>query len=249
VRLALTIDDTTDDAGHDFDAATARYLADVASAEVLLLRADARSAGFVGTARLRLVETGGERQLAMIERVQRFASELSVTLPMLVPRLQLLDQEQFDRIVLRASLLSDSHPCNAAGFREAQAGFLAAPADLARFREVAHTLWAETGGRCALTGALLAADIMPVVICPMGADKGLHVNNLLLLSPEAEAAFQAGHFSARDDFSLLFDAAKIDPELQDRSNPIGRLFVATNPALCPAPENLAWHRRFIFGLD
>jgi hypothetical protein len=123
-----------------------------------------------------------------------------------------------------------------------------APADMAATTgAVLATLRRETDNRCALTGAPLAADALPVAIRWAGPER-LHLNNLLLLSPAAETAFREGHFTVRDDFSLIVDVRRIDPELLERLNPDGRLYVPDNPLLQPSATNLAWHRRWVFGL-
>ena len=43
-------------------------------------------------------------------------------------------------------------------------------------------------------------------------------------------------------------ALGIDPELLERLNPDGCLRVPDNPMLRPSAANLAWHRRWVFGL-
>jgi hypothetical protein len=106
----------------------------------------------------------------------------------------------------------------------------------------------EAGGICALTGEAAGAALQLAVIWPKGLHAGLSADNFLPLSPAAAAAFEFGHFSARDDLSVLVDMARIDPRLAGRINPAGRLLVSDDPALRPAVENLAYHRRFCFHL-
>ena len=101
------------------------------------------------------------------------------------------------------------------------------------------TLRRATGNLCALTGAPLPPDALPIAVRWDGPDR-LHVNNLLLLSPLAEIAFRQGHFTVRDDLSIIVDFRQIDPELLERASPDGRLRVPDNLLLRPAPENLAW---------
>jgi hypothetical protein len=122
------------------------------------------------------------------------------------------------------------------------------PAELeATAGAVLATLRRETGNRCAVTGMPLAPDALPVAIRWEGPER-LHLNNLLLLSPDAETAFRQGHFTARGDCSLIVDFRRIYPELMERLNPDGCLHVPGNPLLRPSAANLAWHRRWVFGL-
>ncbi len=250
-RLALAIDEAAVADGCVVDAPTARALFDGLREDVLLLRADALSTGFLGVARVAALEPisegGGYR--ATLSSVRRFEPELPfVTSLGMAPPLQLLDQWQFDEILAKATTLPRAEAALLTGLGEAATGFAVGTPDLATFEAVVQTLRREMGGRCAATGEALPAGTVPVVIFPKGAEAGLHVNNLLLLSPDAEAAFNAGHLSVRDDFAVLVDLERIDPELLERINPLGRLLVPANPALRPAPENLAWHRRMVFRL-
>lgn len=130
---------------------------------------------------------------------------------------------------------------------ELTVGFEAAGGIEATTGAVLETLRRETGNRCALTGVPLTGGALPVAIRWEGPER-LHLNNLLLLSPAAETAFRHGHVTVRDDFSLVVDLRRIDPELLERLNPDGRLHVPVNPLLRPSAINLAWHRRWVFGL-
>lgn len=248
-KFALAIDDAAEIDGCLIDGPTARTLIDAFDEEVLLLQTDAASPGYVGTARIGSIQATPElgTYRAMLSGIHRFPAVLPFgSPPARLPRLQLLELRQFNDILADAALMQmPSVPMS--GFEDvAAADFAVGVPDLPVFEAVVKTLRHEVRGRCAITGAAVARGRSPVVINPKGAETGLHVNNLLLLSPAAEAAFKAGHISARDDFSLLVDTARIDPELLVR--PEGRLLVPANPALQPTAENLGWHRREVFRL-
>jgi hypothetical protein len=102
---------------------------------------------------------------------------------------------------------------------------------------------------CMLTGRVLPPDELRVaVIRPVASGGTLHVNNCLVLSPDADAAFNARQFTVRSDFSIVVDAQKISPALWSAINPTGRLLVPDNHAAPPHPDNLAYHNRAFLGL-
>jgi len=119
------------------------------------------------------------------------------------------------------------------------------------FVVIADTVLREASFRCAATGVALsrAPEGPQVFVLRPRAVGGLaHVNNCLVLSPPAFAAFEQGHLAARDDFGLLADLRLIDPGLLETLHPSGRLIVSENTALQPSAENLGYHRRQVFGL-
>jgi hypothetical protein len=235
----------------------ARVLAQFADAEVLIVPAG-DGEGELGTARLVAIETDE----AGAPRVRFEAGRpIGAAGPGSVPRrgpfplqllpeaaLQLLPEAAFLAVVGGAGGGPFAQAATPSGdIGELAVGFDAPAGVEATTGAVLATLRREVGNRCAATGMALALDALPVAIRWEGPAR-LHLNNLLLLSPDAETAFRQGHFTARDDFSLLVDFRRIDPELAERLNPDGRLRVPDNPLLQPSAANLAWHRRWVFGL-
>jgi hypothetical protein len=115
---------------------------------------------------------------------------------------------------------------------------------------VVETVKREYGFTCALTGRKLAPEELHVaVIRPKPLGGRLHVNNCLALCPEADTAFAAGQFTVRDNGRIIVDKSRIDPALLAAINATGRLLWPENLALRPTPDNLDYHRRFVFGLN
>ena len=255
MRLALTVEGGFKEVESGFAAAlepaVARILADFHGAELLILPA-AGIAGAIGTANLLAVETdsfGAEIARFAAGRVLGSSTQLGGHLRGPFP-LQLIADEDYSAILAAAESETFRQPdaTPAGGMTDFSVGFThIADPDSPPVAAVLETLRRETGNVCALTGAPLPPDAIPTAIRWEGADR-LHVNNLLLLAPFAVAAFREGHFTIRDDFSIIVDFSRIDPELLETINPNGKLRVPNNPALRPAPENLAWHRRHIFRL-
>jgi hypothetical protein len=227
----------------------ARVLAGFVEAEVLILPAG-DTAGEMGTACLAGIETDDAGQArARFDPGRPIGGVRPGGLAGHGPfPLQLLPEPDALAIIAAGTggaFAQDATPGGEIG--ELTVGF-GVPAELeATTGAVLATLRRETGNRCALTGAALAPDTLPIAIRWEGPER-LHLNNLLLLSPAAETAFREGHLTIRDDFSLVVDFRRIDPELVERLNPDGRLHVPDNPLLRPWAANLAWHRRWVFGL-
>jgi hypothetical protein len=126
----------------------------------------------------------------------------------------------------------------------------APPAGQDLLRSVVETVKREYGFTCGLIGKKLAPEELRVaVIRPKPLGGSFHVNNCLALCPEADAAFAAGHFTVRDNGRIIVDKFRIDPALLAAINGTGRLLWPDNPALRPTPDNLDYHRRFVFGLN
>jgi len=227
----------------------ARILAQFSDAEVLILPA-ADTAGELGTAHLVAVEADDAGQArARFDTGRPIGAARPGSLAGRGPfPLQLLPEADALAIIAAGSggvFAQGATPGGEIG--ELPAGFEVLAGLEATTGAVLATLRRETGGRCVLTGARLAPDALPVAIRWAGTER-LHLNNLLLLSPAAETAFREGHLTIRDDFSIIVDVRRIDPELLGRFNPDGRLRVPDNPLLQPSAANLAWHRRWVFGL-
>jgi hypothetical protein len=109
------------------------------------------------------------------------------------------------------------------------------------------------GHICALTGLSEAGqaryrveDLQLAPIRPLPEDGPVHVTNCLVLAPAAAEAFAARHLTVAGDLSVIVDVSRIDPDLLEAINPIGRLAVPEDESLRPDPRHLAWHRRRFF---
>jgi len=107
--------------------------------------------------------------------------------------------------------------------------------------------------RCAMTGrqftppeALLHEDLKITPIRPLPLGGPLHVSNFLCLAPEADTAFRAGHITIGPQCELVVDLSRIDPELVEVLNPIGRLRLPEAEIGQPDPAALRFHRERIF---
>ncbi len=114
-------------------------------------------------------------------------------------------------------------------------------AALAQYR---HTC-AATGAVFAQSAQLLRDDITVTPIRPLAAGGALHVNNLLCLCSSAGHAFRQGHMTIGNKLELLVDLSRIDPELLEKLNPNGRLWVPAG-ATGPDPEAIRFHREHVF---
>jgi hypothetical protein len=255
MRVALAVDGGFREAENGFTVAVepgvARILAGFSATEVLIAPA-AGDAGDVGTASLLAVETDSSgAEIARFAAGRRLGSATRLAGHFRGPfPLQLISDDDYRAILAAAEFGTFAQPdaTPAGEMTEFSIGFShIADSGEPPVRAVLETLRRATGNLCALTGAPLMPDALPTVIRWQGADR-LHLNNLLLFSPAADEAFRQGHFAVRDDFAILVDFSRIDPELLEMINPNGRLCVPRNPALRPSPENLAWHRRHIFRL-
>lgn len=106
---------------------------------------------------------------------------------------------------------------------------------------------------CAMTGArgkpalgVMLDGLDVVAIRPLADGGGLHVSNFLCLSDAAKTAFEAGHLAIGPALELLVDLSRIDPELLERLNPLGRLRQPEGVQAQPDPHALAWHRNAVF---
>ena len=106
---------------------------------------------------------------------------------------------------------------------------------------------------CALTGkrfdppdALLHEDLKIAPIKPLPQGGPLHVRNFLCLTDEADLAFRSGHISVGPGWELIADLSRVDPELLERLNPIGRLRLPATEVSRPDPDLMRFHRERIF---
>jgi len=106
---------------------------------------------------------------------------------------------------------------------------------------------------CAFTGQVFDSfagvhpDLNVVAIRPLGAGGSLHTSNFLVLSKTATEAFDRGYLTVGDDHSIIADLSGLDPDLLEALNPLGRLVLSPNRDFWPDTDQLAYHRRHIFG--
>jgi predicted restriction endonuclease len=106
---------------------------------------------------------------------------------------------------------------------------------------------------CAMTGVNFGVpqeflhDALAIApIRPLDSGGKLHVSNFLCLENRAAHAFRAGHISVGPRLQLLVDLSRIDPELLESLNPIGRLNTPRVDVAMPDAEALAYHRAHVF---
>lgn len=106
---------------------------------------------------------------------------------------------------------------------------------------------------CAMTGergkpalGVMLDGLEVVAIRPLADGGALHVSNFLCLSDAARTAFEAGHIAVGPELELLVDLSRIDPELLERLNPLGRLRRPEGAQAQPDPAALAHHRATLF---
>jgi len=109
------------------------------------------------------------------------------------------------------------------------------------------------GHSCAMTGiggkpalGVMRDGLAVVAIRPLAEGGALHVSNFLCLSDAAKTAFEAGHIAIGPELELLVDLSRIDPELLERLNPLGRLRQPEGAQAQPDRAALAQHRATIF---
>jgi len=235
--------------GLPFDSSLARVLG-AATGEEVLFRLSA-TYEYAGIGRLAKLVQGGGRVVARFKGVRLFDQQaLYWPQDADAPSISILGDAEFEA-VLRSETSTLRREADEVGSR-----FVVEEEEnlsLDTFAAIAQTVLREANYRCAVTGAKLEVEAPDgpnvFVLRPKEAGGTAHVNNCLALSPGAFAAFEQGHLAARDDFGLLADLRRIDPELLEVINPSGRLTVPDNLALQPAAGNLGYHRRTRFGLD
>lgn len=106
---------------------------------------------------------------------------------------------------------------------------------------------------CAMTGlagkpalGVMLEGLEVVAIRPLADGGALHVSNFLCLCDAARTAFERGHIAIGPELELLADLSRIDPELLERLNPLGRLRPPEGAQAQPDPAALAQHRHVIF---
>ena len=123
---------------------------------------------------------------------------------------------------------------------------------LVRDRVFRTAVLAAYDARCAMTGLKFIngggrAEVAAAHIRPVAASGPDSVNNGLALSGTAHWMFDRGLISLADDMSVLVSRHVNDRESLDRLlRPERKMIIPADPALCPHPSFLAWHRDNVF---
>jgi hypothetical protein len=146
-----------------------------------------------------------------------------------------------------AELLA-SIEARAPGLEEDQTAFIYVAADAAQaLPQVVNEYYRET---CAFTGTPLLPSVgvlpSPAAVRPIGAGGEQSPSNFIAATPAARLALERGHLTIGPNYEFITALDKIDPELLEALNPIGRLRLPSSPEAVPDPRALDWHRRMIF---
>lgn len=139
---------------------------------------------------------------------------------------------------------------------ESSAQFEAMPTEkpsLETLRSLYTQVLRSYGYTCALTGAtfdppadFLHDNLEVVPIRPLTMGGSLHVDNFLCLERRAGTAFRQGEIAVGPSLELVADLSRIDPDLLERLNPLGRLLLPDPGQSRPDAAALAFHREHIF---
>jgi len=255
-HLALALDAFTDvwqlADGTPVDVGIADAMAWALGADVLVYRNTEMQGAYFGVARLiRIgVSTGEFARTLIFDNIRMFAVELAYPAGVtMLTRLQYLDDSEFLSIV-RQGRPTPVHALEHHPFHEgAQQLLIGRPApDMASIEDMIAAIRREARETCAVTGERVSREGRVAVIWPKGGQSALDSSNLLLVAPEVDDGLRAGHITVLDDFSILVNMARVDRALLNRINLTGRLLLPVDSRFHPSAENLAFHRRFVFGL-
>lgn len=250
VKLAFAIDGSIDIwelmGGYEVDPALVLAMSPHLNEDLLIYRIGEMQGGYFGVARLHSITAlGGGLHAVEFTDIRVFTAEIPYPVGVTtLTRLQMLDDDEFDAIIE-----SGAPALVPAGMMEPRQPFIYGTPSYADVGRVLEAVRKEARGICALTGEDVGSALTFAVIWPKGVRAGLQGDNLLPLGPDAHDAFDSGHFSARDDLSVMLDVFRMDRDLALRVNSSGKLLVSDNPTMRPAAENLAYHRRFRFLLS
>ena len=128
-----------------------------------------------------------------------------------------------------------------------------APPSIDTLRQLYSGVLANYSYACAMTserfdppGDFLHEDLQIAAIKPLFAGGALHVSNFLCLEAAAAQAFRRGHVTIGPEYELIVDLSRIDPELLERLNPLGRLNLPGAEVGRPDKAALEFHRSRIF---
>lgn len=131
----------------------------------------------------------------------------------------------------------------------ALAGREAGLASLEIYKTVHDQAMARYGFRCALTGQAFAPGdpaLHVVALQPLALGGPLHVGNFLPMCEAAAFEFEHGHIAIDAHLGLMAHLDRVDPELLEKLNPLGRLIDPAKPDQRPDAQALAFHRKATF---
>ena len=127
------------------------------------------------------------------------------------------------------------------------------PPSLETLRSLYSSVLVNYGHACAMTGVrfpppaeFLHDSLEIAAIQPLAAGGVLHVSNFLCLERRAADAFRAGHIAVCPRHELIVDLSRIDPELLERLNPLGKLRLPQSEVAQPMQSALDFHREHVF---
>lgn len=173
---------------------------------------------------------------------------------LLAQSVRAIDEETFARIaaaggIAAAEPMSQAEP----GFAEApQAAFDATARQGTEPDTLRGLVFAAYGHRCAFTGLSERYRLAPpdsiglVPIRPRLEGGSGRATNFLPMSAGARRAWSEGHMMLGRRLEIVVSLDRIDPELLERMNPLGRLAAPADAALGPDPEALRYHALFVF---
>lgn len=202
---------------------------------------------FVGRGRIAGIEYGVDRVVTVrLDSYAAFQAPVPATGELHLPRVRAMLSLSDERAaeINRAGRAAPEGPA----LEESQARL--SPETYVAVRDQVLRNWDY---RCAITGQRdeprrgqrPALDV--VAIRPREVGGPLHVRNFLPLIPLAARAWERGDISAGPGFDIIAVQNRLDPELLERMAMSGRLVLPDDPMLGPDPEQIAYHRRHVFG--
>lgn len=237
------------------DARTGEALLRARRLPILLYRPEPGLNLFLATGRVVAIEfsSEGTPRLCRIGQLQDFPTPLVSDLEATLPRRQrhlVLSDDRFGELL--ALGLDTGAPL--LGAEEAGARFEAGAADRTEiYRRVYADVLRRWDYHCPFTGRAFEPvdgphpELEIVAIRARDAGGPLHVDNYLPMSPAVAAAWRAGHLTLGPDLAFWVDKQQIDPELDERLRPIGRLLEPLVAGGGPDQRYLAFHRQHVFG--
>ncbi|MHA6690645.1 hypothetical protein [Devosia sp. A449] len=127
------------------------------------------------------------------------------------------------------------------------------PPPFETLRSLYSSVLVNYGYACAMTGAqfsppaeFLHESLEVAAIRPLAAGGSLHVSNFLCLERRVADAFRAGEIAVGRQHQLIVDLSRIDPELLERLNPLGKLRLPQSEVAQPMQSALDFHREHVF---
>lgn len=249
-RLAIAIGETArlgiGDADLPVDARTGEAVLRARRNPVLLYRPEPAFNIFVATGRVTAVDFGsdGAPRLCRLGQLETFRLPVVSDREAALPRRQrhlLLPDDRF------AELLDEAGGAAQPAIEEAAETF-----ELDKM-EIYQRIYAEVMRRwnnsCPFTTEGSGAADRPELVAIRAREAGgaLHVDNYLPMTRDIAEAWTRGALTLGPDLAFWVDKSTIDPELEGKLRPIGRLRESEPGAGTPDAASLAFHRQHVFG--